>query len=191
MVFRRRRPPLRRRPLGPGRRSIKRAAIRQLRVAHRLFDDGKWSQAAEHFERLASAAERRGMPQAAQLFLLSGRARIENGEQALGVKQLHNAIQLFGQFEQIQRLSQIRPRLTSELKQRGMDREAVELDKAIHDLLDRSHPFESAQYPPISSARLPVKCPSCGGALRPDEVEWLDPITAVCAYCGSLVQAGS
>ena len=187
MVFRRRLP-LRRRPYGPGRRPIKRAAIRQLRIAHRLFDEGQWNKAAEQFERLASAAEDRGFPQAPQLFLLSGRARIEDGELAIGVKHLHHAVQLFGQFEQIQRLILIRPRLSSELKQRGLDREAVELDNAIHDLLDRSPVAKSASNPPSSSGRLPVKCPSCGGALRPDEVVWFDPLSAACAYCGSVVQ---
>ena len=188
MVFRRR-PPLRRRPYGPGRRPIKRAAIRQLRIAHRLFNEGQWDRAAQQFERLASAAEDRGLPQAPQLFLLSGRTRIENGELAIGFKHLHHAVQLFGQFGQIQRLILIRPRLSSELKQRGLDREAVELDNAIHDLLDRSPVAKSASNPPSSRGRLPVKCPSCGGALRPDEVVWFDPLSAACAYCGSVVQA--
>ena len=31
-------------------------------------------------------------------------------------------------------------------------------------------------------------CPSCGASLRPDEVEWLDDVTAECAYCGSPVR---
>ena len=31
-------------------------------------------------------------------------------------------------------------------------------------------------------------CPSCGAAVRPDEVEWLDYVTAECAYCGSPVR---
>jgi hypothetical protein len=35
---------------------------------------------------------------------------------------------------------------------------------------------------------LPTHCPSCGAALRPDEIEWLDESTAECAYCGSPVR---
>jgi len=34
------------------------------------------------------------------------------------------------------------------------------------------------------SAHLPVKCPTCGAAVRPNEVKWLDEITIECQYCG-------
>jgi hypothetical protein len=32
---------------------------------------------------------------------------------------------------------------------------------------------------------LPTNCPSCGGPVLLKEVEWLDDITAECAYCGN------
>lgn len=187
MVFRRRSSRWRRNP-GPGRRPIRRAAIRQLRNAHDLMDAGQWSQAAELFERLASAAEDHGLTQAPQLFLRSGRARIENGDRVIGIKHLQHAVHLFGQTGQIHRLYQIRLRLISELKQRGFDRDAVELDSAIHDLLDRSTTAGTHVDPQSSRGHLAVKCPSCGGTLRPDEMEWLDRLSGVCAYCGSVVQ---
>jgi hypothetical protein len=38
---------------------------------------------------------------------------------------------------------------------------------------------------------LPTHCPSCGAAVKPDEVEWLDDITAECGYCGSPVREES
>ena len=39
------------------------------------------------------------------------------------------------------------------------------------------------------SAHLPTKCPSCGAAIRPNEVKWLDDITAECRYCGMPIKA--
>ncbi len=43
--------------------------------------------------------------------------------------------------------------------------------------------------PPAGRPRLPLKCPSCGGSVNPEEVEWLDDKTAECAYCGSAIRA--
>ena len=36
---------------------------------------------------------------------------------------------------------------------------------------------------------LPTKCPSCGAAVRSNEVKWLDDITAECNYCKSPIRA--
>ncbi|HEX9117672.1 MAG TPA: hypothetical protein VGA61_16500, partial [Anaerolineae bacterium] len=38
---------------------------------------------------------------------------------------------------------------------------------------------------------LPTHCPGCGAPLRPDEVDWLDEMTATCEYCGSPVHGES
>jgi len=42
-----------------------------------------------------------------------------------------------------------------------------------------------------SSARLPEKCSSCGAGIRPNEVKWLDDVTAECHYCGSVIKAAT
>jgi hypothetical protein len=41
----------------------------------------------------------------------------------------------------------------------------------------------AARLPP-----LPTQCPGCGAPVRPDEVDWLDDVTAECEYCGSPVR---
>jgi hypothetical protein len=48
------------------------------------------------------------------------------------------------------------------------------------------------RFPPggVRHSLLPTKCPSCGGPILSDEVEWADPATAVCPYCGSGVRRG-
>jgi hypothetical protein len=36
---------------------------------------------------------------------------------------------------------------------------------------------------------LPAKCPHCAGAVRSDEVDWIDDASAECLYCGGVIQA--
>jgi hypothetical protein len=40
-------------------------------------------------------------------------------------------------------------------------------------------------------AKLPPECPNCGGSVHPDELEWTDSHSAVCDYCGGIIQAAS
>lgn len=188
MAFQRR-PPFRRRPPILRGRPIQRAAIRRLKVAHQLLEEGRWAQAAEHFEQLAAAAESRAMPQTPNLFLQAGRARIENGEQVEGLKHLHHAVDLLGEFDQTQRLQRIRSRVVAELKSHNLEREAMTLDSKIHQILDQKQRSMMTGEVIEPDKQLPTKCPSCGGALRPDEIEWFDNHSAACAYCGSVVRA--
>jgi hypothetical protein len=51
-----------------------------------------------------------------------------------------------------------------------------------------STPITHVESAPLKRPLLPTHCPACGAAVRPDEVEWLDDVTAECAYCGSPVR---
>ncbi len=41
----------------------------------------------------------------------------------------------------------------------------------------------------IRTVRLPSKCPSCGATLSPEDIDWIGPLEAKCAYCGGVVHA--
>lgn len=185
MVFRRR-PPHRRRPIGFRGRPLRRAALHQLRIANQLYEEEQWLQAAEHYERLATAATNRGLPQAPQLTFRAGLARLKNDDQKAGLAHLNEAVKLFGQLGQFHRLHQIRPRIVNGLKDQGLEREAVELDQAIHAILDQQQGEVETIHRSDKSLRFPPKCTSCGAILRPDEMELIDPQTGVCGYCGSI-----
>jgi len=52
-------------------------------------------------------------------------------------------------------------------------------------------PGNVSTVPPVqekSRPALPTHCPACGAALKPNDVEWLDDVTAECEYCGSPVR---
>ncbi len=185
-MFRRR--PFRRLQTAAGRsRPLRRVALNQLRLANRYFDEGKWHEAAEVYESLANAAEKRGMPQTPQLYLRAGRSWLQHGDHEAGIKLLKHAVRSFPQFGQTGRLYHIRPRLVDGLNQLGFEREAVELNQLIHGLLDQSPPITTSAFD--RQGRFPAKCVSCGATLRPDEMEFLDPQTGVCGYCGSVNHA--
>ena len=184
----RRRPPRWRRPIGFKPRPIRRALLQELKNAHRSFDSGRWEEAALQFENIATILERRRLPQAPQLFVRAGRARLAFGDHAAGVSHLAHAINLFAQYGQIQRLHQIRPRILQSLRDLGLEREAVELDLTMHAVLDQQATEASS---PLSGSRIkfPPKCSSCGGTVRPDEMEIMEGRTGVCVYCGSIIPA--
>jgi hypothetical protein len=77
----------------------------------------------------------------------------------------------------------------TELKARGLKAEA----KQIEDYLVITLPAGFVPAPRTSLEKsktvLPTTCPTCGGHLRYEEVEWADNLTAECPYCGSAVRA--
>lgn len=158
-----------------------------LQEANFAFDKGEYGRAGELFEKIAETAAARGGPRAPIFYLQAGRARVLAGQARLGIPSLKRGLELFAQYGQVSRLQQAGARAISELNERGLTKEASEIETLLKALLT------SASFLPASPASgqrpvLPTHCPSCGAAVRPDEVEWLDDMTAECAYCGSPVR---
>ena len=121
--------------------------------------------------------------------LQAGRARIYAGQTALGIPSIKRGLALLVERKQFQRLIQARRRALTELRERGLNEEAAGIDAWLKSISPESSEFET-QIPPSKKPVLPTHCPQCGAALKPDEVEWLDEITAECGYCGSPVREG-
>ena len=158
-----------------------------LQEANLAFDKGEYGRAAELFERIAEGADARGGPHAPMLHLQAGRARILAGQVKLGMPSLQRGLELFAQRKQFQRLHNAGQRVIMELNDRGLKNEANEIELWLKTILPSMPSFESQPIPAKKSI-LPTHCPQCGAALRPDEIEWLDDLTAECAYCGSPVR---
>ena len=100
---------------------------------------------------------------------------------------LKRALEILAERKQYQRLQNAGQRLVAELNERGLTSEAVDIEILLKINLP-SMPTLETNETPARKPMLPTHCPSCGAALRPDEVEWLDELSAECGYCGSPVR---
>jgi hypothetical protein len=155
-----------------------------LQEANFAFDKGEYGRAGELFEQIAQIAAARGGPRGPLFYLQAGRARIRAGQTSLGMPSLKRAFELLAQQRRSLRLYRIAQSVISELQEHGLETEAV----AVQSWLNNASPSEPSMDTPQKRPVLPTHCPSCGAAVRPDEIEWLDDITAECAYCGSLLR---
>jgi hypothetical protein len=158
-----------------------------LQEANFAFDKGDYGRAGELFEKIAQAADARGGPRAPILHIQAGRARVFAGQTQLGIPSVKRGLELFAGRGQLHKLHQAGTRVIAELKARGLDSEAAEMQSWLAKLAPGMSAVESGPVPARRPV-LPTHCPSCGAAVRPDEVEWLDDVTAECAYCGSPVR---
>ena len=152
-----------------------------LQEANFAFDKGEYGRAGELFERLAEAASARGGPRAPLFCLKAGQSRILAGQTSLGIPSLKRGLELLAQRKQFPRLQNAGGRVIAELRDLGLSREAAEIESWLKRALPSQTAFDAAPQSPV----LPTHCPSCGAGVLPDEVEWLDDVTAECAYCGS------
>jgi hypothetical protein len=158
-----------------------------LQRANELLAQEDYAGASAAFEQLAQAAEGRNGPRAPRFFMQAGRARLLAGQPALGVTHLKHGLTLFAARRQWGRFQLAGQRAVAGLNQHGLTEEAKDLAEYVASALPAGFVPPAMQAPgrrPI----LPTHCPSCGGAVRPDEVEWLDEVTAECDYCGSPVR---
>jgi hypothetical protein len=147
-----------------------------------VFDKGEYGRAAELFEQIAQTADARGGPRAPLFHLQAGRARILAGQTSLGLPSLKRGLALLAERRQFPRLQNAAARLLAELKKRGLGGEASEIEQWLSTVVPDATDTPKA---PTKRPVLPTHCPACGATVRPDEVEWLDDITAECAYCGT------
>ena len=158
-----------------------------LQEANFAFDKGEYGLAGELFEKIAATAAARGGPRAPLFYLQAGRARLFAGQTMLGMPSIKRGMELLSEQGSFLRLRRLRRRLIHELQERGLEKEAVQIEAwttAPEATVSGTEETET----PVKRPVLPTHCPSCGAAVRPDEVEWLDEVTGECAYCGSPIR---
>jgi hypothetical protein len=158
-----------------------------LQRAHELMAAGNYPAAAEAFEQLARGGEARQHPRTGQMYLQAGRARILAGQKNVGFAHLKRGLGLMAARPvQLQRAGE---RVVNELKDHGMSAEAQEIAEWLKTRLPVGTEARGGAPVPSKKPILPATCPSCGGVVRADEVEWIDEITAECDWCGSPIRA--
>jgi len=161
------------RPGGPAAR---------LRRAHQAMADRQFAAAAAEYLALAEAAQLRGLPQGAPLLIAAGMAAVEGGDADRGVEHILRGLDEFRRRGQVRRLALAARRIGGELRSRGYP--------SIADRIESQVPgggIELTAEPSAEAVRLPAKCPQCGGSVHPEEVDWADPRSAICDYCGSIL----
>ena len=159
-----------------------------LKRANALVANGDFAGAAIIFEQLARNAEARQGLRAPFLFIQAGLARILLGQKTPGMVHIKHALTTLiesGRFIQLYRLG---THLVRELKARGLVKEAQEVAALVHSNMPAISEMPTERGPNPALISLPSHCSSCGGPLRADEVEWLNPSTGECPYCGSPVK---
>lgn len=158
-----------------------------LQNAQRLMETGQFAEAALAFYDLAKKAEDRFPQRAPFLYFEAGRSAVLSGDNKKGVTHFRSGFTLLSTQQRYHRLRKAGARIVTELRERGLNAEADE----VESVLGNNNQASAEKEAPVTQKRaiLPTHCPSCGAAVRPDEVEWLDELTAECDYCGSPVRA--
>ena len=157
----------------------------RLQRANQMTASGDYAGAADAFLELAQGAETRFPQRAPFLYMEAGRAAILSGKAKVGVAHIRRALTILASQGRIQRMQMFGQRAVNELQARKLNAEADEITALINVNMPQGTPPTPT---PTKKPILPTHCPSCGGAVRPGEIEWLDEVTAECAYCGSPVR---
>ncbi|HKZ44038.1 MAG TPA: hypothetical protein VJZ78_03265 [Anaerolineales bacterium] len=164
----------------------------KLQQANDLLGAGDFQGASQLFDELAQSAMTRNGPAVPHLLIQAGRAKILTGQIPEGIKNIKGALDVFAQRREWMRLIRTRSRAVQQLRENGMEQEAVDIESYLSDLIPTELSSLQHEEPvtPISKAisRLPVSCPGCGGPIRSDQVEWVDEVTAECPYCGRIMR---
>ena len=153
-----------------------------LQSANQMMMDEDYAGATTAFKELAQGAESLFPQRAPILYLEAGRAAILGGDSKTGIAHVRRGLTLLAAQGRFHRMRMLGQRTMDELQARGLTAEAGEIASLLGSNLPQEIPAESK---PGRRPILPTHCPSCGGAVKPDELEWIDEITAECDYCGS------
>jgi hypothetical protein len=153
-----------------------------LQNANQMMMDGDYAGAAYVFNQLAQGAENLFPQRAPILHMEAGRAAILGGDVKAGVASLRLGLTLLASQGRHHRMRMLGQRAVEELNVRGLNAEAAEIASLLGASLPQELPAEPA---PIKRPILPTHCPACGGVVNPNELEWIDDLTAECDYCGT------
>jgi hypothetical protein len=150
------------------------------------------AEAAAILEEKAQAAEEQGMlDKAGDLHLEAARCYLQLDDIDRADDHGLKALRLFIQAKRPAKVRRLVPRMMAVLHRKGYHDEAKKLRQEVEALLGappRGRAIPQGERA-VQRGSLPPKCPSCGGPIRSDEINWIDPHSAECAYCGGIVKA--
>ncbi len=177
----------------------------RLAQARTLLRAGQFAQAAPIFEELTDLARQKNMPGlAGETALKAARCYVRAGNLPQADVLGQEAVRLLLQAGRYERVAQVAPRVIQALERQGRRREAqaLRVEWLRHAppatlpgpgrrpgglLRRRAMTRGGGEWPPVQR-ELPTNCPSCGAPVRADEVDWIGPASAACAYCGGVLK---
>jgi tetratricopeptide (TPR) repeat protein len=163
-----------------------------LRRARRRIERADPAKAAAILEEKAQAAEEQGMlDKAGDLHMEAARCYLQLDDIDRADDHGLKALQLFIQARRPGKVRRLVPKMMAVLHRKGYHDEAKKLRQEVDALLgalpgERAIPWGERA---VQRRSLPAKCPSCGGPIRSDEINWIDSHSAECTYCGGIVKA--
>lgn len=157
----------------------------RLDEANQLYEDGKPSQAAPLFARIAEVlTANRQAQRAANLHAQAAQAFAESGNESAALMQARSALNIFLKLKMDnKRMQYFYTSISKELNRRGMDNAVKTLAKEF-----ASRVLQPAPATPSAAVRLPSNCPQCGAPVRISNANWVDVSTVECTYCGTPIR---
>jgi tetratricopeptide (TPR) repeat protein len=180
----------RRRPVGPlrprrfGRLMRPGPTVPEpVRRAMRLWEEGRYSEAAGAFDHLSQGAEERGqLFQAANLSAQAARCYLILEDVDAAYEKGLRALDLFKRAGRPGAARRLVEKMIGVLREKSREGEVQALERELSQL---PSPVGSDGH----RGELPGKCEQCGGPIKESETTWIGPSSAKCPYCGSVVKA--
>ena len=161
--------------------------MKTLKRANLLLNTGKADEAAPLFAQVASKMEKEGIQRrAANLHARAALGYAEGQNETAILAHAQKALRVFTQMQMVWRAPAFYQTITRLLETRKMP-------KAVNTLRSEfSQPIvilmgEARKEPALSTTPLPAACPGCNAPMRSDEVDWINPHSAECDYCGTVM----
>lgn len=163
-------------------RPVPTAAEVALRKVRWLIQKGKFAQAGTILSQLARQAEALERPRlAGDLHARAAHCLVEGIAEPAGLGEAQAALRVFTNTGNGVRFQRFLDNILRKMQARHM----VHAVGALHAEFGVSQIVMPTAVGPL---RLPTACPQCGAPVRADEVEWIDPSSAECTFCGAVIQ---
>jgi hypothetical protein len=164
------------------------AEMQVLQQANQFLVNGQPGKAAPLLAGLAAAMEASNHPRrAANLHAQASHAFADSQNEQAALDQARSALNLFLQYQMVQRTPMFYGNITRKMAKRGMKNAADTLAKEYGSRVG-SAPAPAAP-PAQSRGHLPTNCTKCGAPVHQESLTWVDNQTIECEYCGSLIRS--
>jgi hypothetical protein len=158
--------------------------------ANRLFENGKFAEAAAIYADLAENALIKNIPQTPHLYLMAGTAQMKAGEIKNAISMFKRGLGIIIERKKWGHLHKASENTILRMKSNGFTKQAVELQTWLDEQVPNDVKALTIWNKKTSGfsqkKELPTHCPACGGPVNPKELEWIGSNTN-CNYCGTLL----